>query len=163
MTTKEEVLTALEEVEDPELDISIVLGLVYDVRFEDKDGVQHAEVDMTLTSPGVLPLEIMAGAHRAALNAVESVHINLVWSPRWDPKVHASEDAKWIWEFGINHSRLLPVKVVLGSNPFLRNSSTYFALIVSTVHNFTLTDVIVPVFLENFALSLVFATIEGTV
>ena len=53
MATKEEVLTALEEVEDPELDISIVeLGLVYDVRFEDKDGVQHAEVDMTLTSPG---------------------------------------------------------------------------------------------------------------
>ena len=42
MTTKEEVLTALEEVEDPELDISIVeLGLVYDVRFEDKAGVQH--------------------------------------------------------------------------------------------------------------------------
>ena len=36
MTTKEEVLTALQEVEDPELDISIVeLGLVYDVRFED--------------------------------------------------------------------------------------------------------------------------------
>ena len=38
MTTKEEVMTALEEVEDPELDISIVeLGLVYDVRFEDKE------------------------------------------------------------------------------------------------------------------------------
>ena len=47
MTTKEEVMIALEEVEDPELDISIVeLGLVYDVRFEDKDGVKHAEVDM---------------------------------------------------------------------------------------------------------------------
>ena len=41
MTTKEEVMTALEEVEDPELDISIVeLGLVYEVRFEDKDGVK---------------------------------------------------------------------------------------------------------------------------
>ena len=37
MTTKEEVMIALEEVEDPELDISIVeLGLVYDVRFEEK-------------------------------------------------------------------------------------------------------------------------------
>ena len=43
----------------------------------------------------------MAAAHRAALNAVESVHINLVWSPRWDPKVHASEDARMdmgIWD-----------------------------------------------------------------
>ena len=103
MSTKEEVMTALEEVEDPELDISIVeLGLVYDVRFEDKDGVTHAEVDMTLTSPGCPAAEeIMAAAHRAALKAVESVHINLVWSPRWDPKVHASEDAKMdigIWD-----------------------------------------------------------------
>ena len=103
MTTKDQVLEALDEVEDPELEISIVeLGLVYDVRFEDKDGVQHAEVDMTLTSPGCpAAAEIMAAAHRAALNAVENVHINLVWSPRWDPKVHASEDARMdmgIWD-----------------------------------------------------------------
>ena len=38
MTTKAQVLEALDEVEDPELELSIVeLGLVYDVRFEDKD------------------------------------------------------------------------------------------------------------------------------
>ena len=103
MSTKELVMNALDDVEDPELNISIVeLGLVYDVRFESKDGLQHAEVDMTLTSPGCpAAAEIMAAAHRAALNAVESVHINLVWSPRWDPKVHASEDAKMdmgIWD-----------------------------------------------------------------
>tara|TARA_Y100000768_G_C23369108_1_gene403338 strand:+ start:113 stop:424 length:312 start_codon:yes stop_codon:yes gene_type:complete len=103
MSTKELVMDALDDVEDPELKISIVeLGLVYDVRFESKEGLQHAEVDMTLTSPGCpAAAEIMAAAHRAALNAVESVHINLVWSPRWDPKVHASEDAKMdmgIWD-----------------------------------------------------------------
>ena len=103
MSTKELVMDALDDVEDPEFKISIVeLGLVYDVRFESKDGLQHAEVDMTLTSPGCpAAAEIMAAAHRAALNAVESVHINLVWSPRWDPKVHASEDAKMdmgIWD-----------------------------------------------------------------
>jgi|TARA_B100001094_G_C18099883_1_gene755135 metal-sulfur cluster biosynthetic enzyme len=103
MSTKELVMDALDDVEDPELKISIVeLGLVYDVRFESKDGLQHAEVDMTLTSPGCpAAAEIMAAAHRAALNAVQSVHINLVWSPRWDPKVHASEDAKMdmgIWD-----------------------------------------------------------------
>ena len=101
--TKEIVLGALDEVEDPELNISIVeLGLVYDVRFEDKDGQLHAEIDMTLTSPGCpAAAEIMAAAHRAALNAVESVHINLVWAPRWDPKIHASEDARMdmgIWD-----------------------------------------------------------------
>ena len=103
MSTKELVMDALDEVEDPELNLSIVeLGLVYDVRFESKEGIQHAEVDMTLTSPGCpAAAEIMAAAHRAALKAVESVHINLVWSPRWDPKVHASEDPKMdmgIWD-----------------------------------------------------------------
>ena len=101
--SKEEVMQALDEVEDPELNISIVeLGLVYDVRFEQKENKLHAEVDMTLTSPGCpAAAEIMAAAHRAALNAVESVHINLVWAPRWDPKIHASEDAKMdmgIWD-----------------------------------------------------------------
>lgn len=97
MTTKQEVLDALQDVDDPELGISIVeLGLVYDVRFEQKEGKNHAEVDMTLTSPGCpAAAEIMAAAHRAALNAVESVHINLVWTPRWDPKIHASEDAQF--------------------------------------------------------------------
>ncbi len=103
MAEKEEVMNALDEVEDPELQISIVeLGLVYDIRFEEKDGKEHAEIDMTLTSPGCpSAAEIMAAAHRAALNAVESVHINLVWSPRWDPKIHASDDARMdmgIWD-----------------------------------------------------------------
>jgi metal-sulfur cluster biosynthetic enzyme len=39
--------------------------------------------------------EIMASVHRAALSTedVETVHVNLVWTPRWDPKIHASEDA----------------------------------------------------------------------
>jgi len=91
------VLESLQEVQDPEMEISIVeLGLVYGVRFEEREGKTHCEVNMTLTSPGcpVAP-EIMAAAHRAALSTegVDSVHINLVWSPRWDPRTHASEDA----------------------------------------------------------------------
>jgi metal-sulfur cluster biosynthetic enzyme len=105
VSSKEEVLAQLDTVEDPELHLSIVeLGLVYDVRFEQKDGKNHAEIDITLTSPGCPAApEIMAAAHRAALqtDGVESVHINLVWSPRWDPKIHASEDAKMdmgIWD-----------------------------------------------------------------
>ena len=54
MSDKAAVLQHLDEVEDPELEISIVeLGLVYDVRIEDKSGQTHAEIDMTLTSPGL--------------------------------------------------------------------------------------------------------------
>ena len=105
MTDKPAVLVQLDEVEDPELEISIVeLGLVYDVRIETKENVLHAEIDMTLTSPGCpAAAEIMAATHRAALTTegIDSVHVNLVWSPRWDPKIHASEDAKMdmgIWD-----------------------------------------------------------------
>ncbi len=105
MVTKDAVLEQLDDVEDPELELSIVeLGLVYDVRIEDKENLKHAEIDLTLTSPGCpAAAEIMAATHRAALSTdgVESVHVNLVWSPRWDPKIHASEDAKMemgIWD-----------------------------------------------------------------
>jgi metal-sulfur cluster biosynthetic enzyme len=95
--TKESVLAAIHPVEDPEMEISLVeLGLVYDVRLEEKDDCIHAEIDLTLTSPGCpMAPEIMASVHRAALTTegLETVHINLVWSPRWEPKIHASEDA----------------------------------------------------------------------
>jgi hypothetical protein len=44
----------------------------------------------------------MAATHRAALTSgVASAHVNLVWVPRWDPRVHASEDAKMdmgVWD-----------------------------------------------------------------
>ena len=105
MVDKEAVLEKLDDVEDPELDLSIVeLGLVYDVRIEDKEEGKHVEIDITLTSPRCPAApEIMAATHRAALNTegIDSVHVNLVWTPRWDPKIHASEDAKMdmgIWD-----------------------------------------------------------------
>ena len=94
MGYNEDVMDALAEVIDPEMGISVTeLGLIYDV--ENQGG--HLEVTMTLTSPGcpVAP-EIMAAVHRAALSVdeVESVHVNLTFSPLWDPRVHATEDAQ---------------------------------------------------------------------
>ena len=94
MGNNEDVMDALAEVIDPEMGISVTdLGLIYGV--ENQKG--HLEVTMTLTSPGcpVAP-EIMAAVHRAALSVdeVESVHVNLTFSPLWDPRVHATEDAQ---------------------------------------------------------------------
>ena len=94
MGSNEDVMDALAEVIDPEMGISVTdLGLIYGV--EKQEG--HLEVTMTLTSPGcpVAP-EIMAAVHRAALSVdeVESVHVNLTFSPLWDPRVHATEDAQ---------------------------------------------------------------------
>ncbi|MBH32898.1 MAG: hypothetical protein CMB75_00640 [Euryarchaeota archaeon] len=94
MNNNDTVLDALSEVVDPEMGISVTeLGLIYGV--ERKQG--HVEVTMTLTSPGcpVAP-EIMAAVHRAALSVedVESVHVNLTFSPVWNPRIHATEDAQ---------------------------------------------------------------------
>ena len=99
MVEEAEIMQSLRDVEDPEMKMSIIeLGLIYAVRVEEGDEGVHAEIDMTLTSPGcpVAP-EIMAAVHRSALatEGVDSVHVNLTFSPPWDPRVHASEDAKF--------------------------------------------------------------------
>ena len=98
MSNNEGVMDALSEVIDPEMGISVTdLGLIYGV--ENQEG--HLEVTMTLTSPGcpVAP-EIMAAVHRAALSVdeVESVHVNLTFSPLWDPLslIHISEPTRRI-------------------------------------------------------------------
>ena len=99
MVSESDVLNSLMEVEDPEMKMSVTeLGLIYSISVEDS----HAEIDMNLTSPGcpVAP-EIMAAVHRSALSTegIDSVHVNLTFSPPWDPKLHASEDARF--ELGI--------------------------------------------------------------
>ena len=57
MTTKEAVMDKLDDVEDPELELSIVeLGLVYDVRFEEKDeGSCRGRPDAHLTRLSCCP------------------------------------------------------------------------------------------------------------
>ena len=64
MVTESEVMASLSEVEDPEMKLTVTeLGLIYSVKIDEK----HAEIDMTLTSPGcpVAP-EIMAAVHQQA-------------------------------------------------------------------------------------------------
>lgn len=89
------IRSALGQVYDPEIGIDIVsLGLVYDVELDDA-GLLN--VDMTLTSPycplgGVI--QTQAHAVCAPLPGVKDVRVNLVWSPPWDPRTMASDEAK---------------------------------------------------------------------
>jgi metal-sulfur cluster biosynthetic enzyme len=99
MVEESDIIVSLGEVEDPEMKISVTeLGLIYAIRIEERGEGVHAEIDMTLTSPGcpVAP-EIMAAVHRSALatEGVDSVHVNLTFSPPWDPRIHATEDARF--------------------------------------------------------------------
>jgi len=89
------IFDALGEVYDPELGIDIVsLGLVYGATL-DQDGLLN--IDITLTSP-YCPLgsviQTQAHAMCATLPGVKDVKVNIVWSPPWDPRVMASDEAK---------------------------------------------------------------------
>jgi len=97
MSVESSVRESLRSVEDPEMKISVIeLGLIYDIKAEQREDGIHVEVDMTLTSPGCpIATELMAAVHRATeqTEGVSSAHVNLTFSPLWDPKKHASEDA----------------------------------------------------------------------
>ena len=99
MPTKDEVIEALHEVEDPELGMDIVeLGLMYDVEV---DGPK-VKVTHSLTSMGCPagPM-IQEGIYEAAARVpgVEEVEVELTWDPPWTPE-RMSEDAKFILGFG---------------------------------------------------------------
>ena len=89
------VLAALSEVYDPEIGIDIVsLGLIYGSHVDD-DGL--LTIDMTLTTPYCPMGSLIQGQAHAVchgLPGVEDVKVNLVWSPPWDPRTMASEEAR---------------------------------------------------------------------
>ena len=94
LPTLEELRTKLAEVQDPEINLSIVeLGLVYDIQFD--DGV--VLVTMTLTSPGCPLGPVIRGEAYAKMKeipGVKDVDVQIVWNPPWDPRTMASEDVR---------------------------------------------------------------------
>ncbi len=89
--TQESVLNVLSEVYDPEIPIDIVnLGLIYGI---DIDG-SKVNIRMTMTAPGCPASTQIAGESKALVEqmpGVESVEIELVWDPPWDPSKMSEE------------------------------------------------------------------------
>lgn len=83
---EDDVWTALEDVEDVELPVSLVdLGLIRDVKVENRD----VEVQMTLTYTGCPAKEIMmkmAERRLELLDGTEMVSVELDYSEQWSPK-----------------------------------------------------------------------------
>ena len=99
MPSREEVVEALRQVEDPELGMDIVeLGLFYDAEIEGP----NVKVVHSLTSMGCPagPM-IQEGIHDAvaALPGVDAVEVELTFDPPWTPE-KMSDDAKFILGFG---------------------------------------------------------------
>ena len=82
---KTRILTALEEVIDPELGIDIVnLGLIYEIRFDGDTG--ETEIDMTLTTMGCPLADLLTDQIYDAMTdvpEVTNVEVKLVWYPAW--------------------------------------------------------------------------------
>lgn len=103
MPTPDEVREALRDVQDPELMMGIIdLGLVYgiDVAGEANEDVR---VTMTFTSP-MCPVGPQFKRNVEdkvkAMDGVKSVDVEVTFTPPWDPRIMASEDAKFdlgIW------------------------------------------------------------------
>jgi FeS assembly SUF system protein len=83
-----QVVEAIRTCYDPEIPVNIYdLGLVYDVRVDERGGVA---VTMTLTSPHcpaaqTLPRDVETKAKRVP--GVTSARVEVVWTPPWNPSM----------------------------------------------------------------------------
>ena len=94
IATKDEVISALKTVSDPEIMINIYdMGLVYKIEIS---GEGNVFVEMTLTAPtcpvaGILPEQ--AANAIAQLDGTGEVEVKVVWEPAWSPE-KMSQEAK---------------------------------------------------------------------
>ena len=92
--TEERVREELKNVVDPEIGLDVInLGLIYDVKV---DG-DKVTVVMTLTSPGCPVAGMFLANVKNAVEAIPGVAectVDLTFNPPWDPRSHASEEAK---------------------------------------------------------------------
>jgi metal-sulfur cluster biosynthetic enzyme len=99
MPTREEVVDALRQVEDPELGMDIVdLGLFYDTEIDgSKVKITHSLTSMGCPAGPMIQDDIHSAV--SALDGVEDVEIELTWDPPWTPD-RMSDDAKFILGIG---------------------------------------------------------------
>ena len=94
MELKDKIIAEIKKIYDPEIPVNIYdLGLIYDIKVEDKN---TAKIKMTLTSPNCpvvesLPKEVKDGIMQ--VEGIDNVDLDLVWDPPWD-KDRMSEAAK---------------------------------------------------------------------
>jgi len=95
MPTKEVIFAAIAPVQDPEIGIGVVdLGLIYDAVIGDEGKIT---ILMTLTTPACPYGPTLINTIKetvAGLKGVNSVDVQLVWDPPWDPAEMASDYAK---------------------------------------------------------------------
>ena len=83
LLTKETILSALKEVNDPKLPISLIdMGMIYGVEVDGGDVI----ITMTMTATGCPAIDFIKEdimEKLEGINGVKSVDIEVVWSPVW--------------------------------------------------------------------------------
>jgi metal-sulfur cluster biosynthetic enzyme len=97
--TESAIREELKNVVDPEIGLDVVsLGLIYDVKID----AGHVDVVMTLTSPGCPVAGPFMASVQSAVSQIPGVtdcHVDLTFSPPWDPRTMASDEAKMMMGF----------------------------------------------------------------
>ncbi len=94
--TKQQVLSALKQVEDPELGIDVVsLGFIYEVEINDS----VIKVQFSLTTPGCpmanfIGQRIKASLQELVKDAEIEVELELVFEPMWNPDMMSDQAKK---------------------------------------------------------------------
>jgi phenylacetate-CoA oxygenase PaaJ subunit len=101
MTVEARLWQALQDVEDPEIPISVVnMGLIVAIDYE--DGV--VDLQLTFTAMGCPAMEFIQDDIRERLLAepdVDEVRIEIVWDPVWTRKMIREEAKDRMRELGI--------------------------------------------------------------
>ena len=104
--TEQQVLESIKPIEDPELHIGIVdLGLIYEITINPASEGEEVKLRMTFTSPfcpygPALKAQVQQTLTR--LPGVKAAQVEIVFTPPWDPRTMASEDAKIALGLGWN-------------------------------------------------------------
>lgn len=92
MVNVKDVVNALLQCKDPELDTNIVdIGLVYGITVENGNDVK---ITMTMTSPMCPVTSIILADVQLRVEAIDGVgkvNIDLVWDPLWNPEMMSDE------------------------------------------------------------------------
>ena len=90
MITKENIITALKNVEDPELHIDVwTLGLIYDIDIKEKE----VNIKMTFTTPFCPfgPALVEEVEEEIKKTGATKVQVDVVFDPPWKPSEELRE------------------------------------------------------------------------
>ena len=94
MPTKEEVISVIRSVYDPEIPVNVYdLGLIYKIDI----APETVQVQMTLTSQGCPAAQQIPDTVRKKIQSdlsVPSVQVQIVWDPPWHPSMISEEGKK---------------------------------------------------------------------